>query len=66
MATLNNTVYMVWQEEEGKSGNHTIVFSKSTTFVPEFGPFASIALIVSVISIIAISFRSNLRLNASS
>ncbi len=63
MATLNNTVYMVWQEEEGQSGNHTIVFSKSTTFVPEFGPFASIALVVSIISIIAVSFRSSLKLN---
>ena len=65
MAALNNTVYMVWQEEEGQSGNHTIVFSKSTTFVPEFGPFASVALVASIISIIAVSFRSNLRLNTS-
>lgn len=63
MAALNSTVYMVWQEEKGNSGNHTILFSKSTTFVPEFGPFASIALVVSIIAIIAISFRSNLRLN---
>ncbi|MDE1818029.1 MAG: PEFG-CTERM sorting domain-containing protein [Thaumarchaeota archaeon] len=63
MALLNSTVYMVWQEEQGQSGNHTVVFSKSTTFVPEFGPFASIALVVSIVSIIAISFRSNLRMN---
>ncbi len=61
MAVLNNAVYMVWQE--GQSGNHTIAFSKSTTFVPEFGPFASIALVISIVSIIAISFRSSLRLN---
>ncbi|MDC8453395.1 MAG: glycoside hydrolase, partial [Candidatus Nitrosotalea sp.] len=61
MAALGNVVYMVWQE--GQSGNHTIVFSKSTTFVPEFGPFASLALIVSIISIIAISYRSGLKLN---
>jgi predicted secreted protein with PEFG-CTERM motif len=60
MAALNNVVYMVWQE--GQSGNHTIVFSKSTTFVPEFGPFTSLALIVSIISIIAISYRSGLKL----
>ncbi|CUR52058.1 exported protein of unknown function [Nitrosotalea devaniterrae] len=60
MATLGNVVYMTWQE--GQSGNHTIVFSKSTTFVPEFGPFASLALIVSIISIIAISYRSGLKL----
>ena len=61
MAALGNVVYMVWQE--GQSGNHTIVFSKSTTFVPEFGPFASLALIVSVISIIAISYKSCLKLS---
>ncbi len=60
MATLGNVVYMVWQE--GQSGNHTIVFSKSTTFVPEFGPLASIALVLSLVSIIAISYRSSLKL----
>ncbi|HEX5457281.1 MAG TPA: sialidase family protein [Candidatus Nitrosotalea sp.] len=60
MAALSNTVYMVWQE--GSSGNHTIVFSKSTTFVPEFGPLAPIALAISIVSIIAISFRSGLKL----
>ncbi len=60
MATLGNVVYMTWQE--GQSGNHTIVFSKSTTFVPEFGPFASLALIVAIVSIIAISYRSGLKL----
>lgn len=60
MAALNNTVYMVWQE--GQSGNHTIVFSKSTTFVPEFGPLASIILVVSLGSIILISYRSGLKL----
>ncbi|MGI0066779.1 MAG: PEFG-CTERM sorting domain-containing protein [Nitrosotalea sp.] len=54
---------MVWQE--GPSGNHTIVFSKSTTFVPEFGQFASIALIVSISSIMILSFRSSLRLKTS-
>ncbi len=65
MAILDNTVYMVWQEEVGQSGNHTIVFSKSTTFVPEFGPLASIILVVSIVSIIAISSRSSLRLHTS-
>ena len=60
MAALDNTVYMVWQE--GASGNHTIVFSKSTTFIPEFGPLASIALILSIGSIIAVSYRSSLKL----
>lgn len=60
MTASNNTVYVVWQE--GQSGNHTVVFSKSTTFVPEFGQFASIALVISIVSIIAISFRSGLKL----
>jgi predicted secreted protein with PEFG-CTERM motif len=63
MAMLNNTVYMVWQE--GQSGNHTINFSKSTTFVPEFGPIASVVLVVSIVSIIAISSSSSLRLKTS-
>lgn len=61
MAALNNTVYMVWQE--GQRGNHTVVFSKSTTFVPEFGPLASVALLVALISIIIVSLRSSLRLH---
>ena len=61
MSVLNNAVYLMWQE--GNKGNHTIVFSKSTTFVPEFGPFASIALIVSIAALIAVSFRSNLKLH---
>lgn len=60
MSVLNNAVYLVWQE--GSKGNHTIVFSKSTTFVPEFGSFAPIALIVSITVLIAVSFRSNLKL----
>ena len=61
MSVLNNAVYLVWQE--GNKGNHTIVFSKSTTFVPEFGSFAPIALIVSITALIAVSFRSNLKLH---
>lgn len=61
MSVLNNAVYLMWQE--GNKGNHTIVFSKSTTFVPEFGPFASIALIVSIAALVAVSFRSGLKLN---
>ena len=61
MAALNNVVYLVWQE--GAQGNHTISFSKSTTFVPEFGPLAPIALLISIIAIIGISARSNLKNN---
>jgi hypothetical protein len=61
MSVVNNTVYLLWQE--GNRGNHTIAFSKSTTFVPEFGPTASIAFMISIVAIITISFRSNLKLN---
>jgi hypothetical protein len=61
MVVANNSVYMVW--EEGQRGNYTIAFSKSTTFVPEFGPLASVALMVSIVGIIAISVRSGLKFN---
>lgn len=61
MAVLNNAVYLAW--EEGAKGNYTIVFTKSTTFVPEFGPLASVALLVSLVAIIAISSKSNLKNN---
>ena len=60
MAALDNTVYMVWQE--GTSGNHTIAFSKSTTFVPEFGPLATIVLVLSLVSIVVVSAKSGLKL----
>lgn len=63
MSALNNSVYVIWQE--GVLGNHTISFAKSTTFVPEFGSFASIALGISIMAIIGISFRSNLKLKTS-
>ena len=61
MASLNNVVYLTWQE--GNRGNHTIAFSKSATFVPEFGPLATVALLVSIIAILGISSRSRLKLN---
>jgi hypothetical protein len=61
MSVLNNEINLIWQE--GNRGNHTIAFTKSTTFVPEFGSFASIALIVSITALITISFRSGLKLN---
>ncbi|NHH97870.1 hypothetical protein DYY66_1571 [Candidatus Nitrosotalea sp. FS] len=51
---------MVWQE--GTIGNHTIDFSKSTTFVPEFGPLASIVLVLSLVSIVVVSVKSGLKL----
>lgn len=59
MAVLNNAVYLTW--EEGTKGNYTVMFAKSTTFVPEFGPLATIALLISIITIVVISSRSNLK-----
>ena len=59
MALLNDVVYLAW--EEGAKSNYTIMFNKSTTFVPEFGPLAAVALLVSIGAIIAVSSRSNLR-----
>lgn len=61
MTVMNNAVYMMWQE--GSQGNYSVVFSKSTTFVPEFGPFASVALLVALAGIIVVSLRSGIKLN---
>jgi hypothetical protein len=61
MTVMNNTVYLIWQE--GLKGNYTVVFSKSTTFVPEFGPFASVALLAALAGIIVVSLRSGTRFN---
>ncbi len=60
MSVSSNTVYLAWQEIG--NGSNDIMFSKSTTYVPEFGPLASLALLVSVVSVIMISQRSTLRL----
>ncbi|HJT09513.1 MAG TPA: sialidase family protein, partial [Candidatus Nitrosotalea sp.] len=59
MAVSPNTVYLTWAEVGKNSSN--IMFSKSTTFVPEFGPVASLVLIISIISIVVISQRSALK-----
>lgn len=59
MAVSPNTVYLTWAEVGKNSSN--IMFSKSTTFVPEFGPVASLVLIISIISIVVISQRSVLK-----
>lgn len=59
MALSNNTVYMIWQE--GQRGNHTIFFSKSTTFVPEFGPSVSIALLLALAAITLVSRYARLK-----
>ena len=60
MEATANVVYMVWQVSD--QGNHSILFTKSTTFVPEFGPYAMIALVASIVSILVISSRSKLKL----
>ena len=59
MTTSQNAVYLTWAEV-GKNSS-SIMFSKSTTFVPEFGPVASLVLIISVMSIVVISQRSALK-----
>ncbi len=58
MASSSNTVYLEWQQ--ANNGSNDIMFSKSTTFVPEFGPIASMVLVVSILSIIVISQKSTL------
>ena len=60
MDVTDNTIYMVWQE--ANQGKHDIVFSKSTTFVPEFGSMVPIILVLSIISIIAMSYKSHLQI----
>jgi hypothetical protein len=59
MAVSSNTVYLTWSESG--NNNSDVMFSKSTTFVPEFGPVASLVLIFSIIPIIIISQRSVLK-----
>ncbi|MGI0087557.1 MAG: PEFG-CTERM sorting domain-containing protein [Nitrosotalea sp.] len=59
MASSSNTVYLAWQQ--GNNGSNDIMFSKSTTFVPEFGSMVPLVLVVSILSIIAISQRSVLK-----
>ncbi len=61
MTVMNNAVYMMWQE--GSQGNYSVVFSKSTTFVPEFGPFASVAFLAALAGITVVSLRSGIKLN---
>ncbi len=60
MYLTDNTIYMIWQE--AYQGKHDIMFSKSITVVPEFGSLVPIILVVSIISIMILSFKSNLRI----
>lgn len=59
MASSSNTVYLAWQQ--ANNGSNDIMFSKSTTFVPEFGATATMILVISILSIIAISQKSILK-----
>jgi predicted secreted protein with PEFG-CTERM motif len=59
MASSPNIVYLAWQQ--ANSGSNDIMFSKSTTFVPEFGAIAPLVLVISILSIIVISQKSILK-----
>ncbi len=59
MAVSSNVVYVTWSEIG--SNNSDVMFSKSTTFVPEFGPVAPLVLIFSIVSIVIISRKSILK-----
>ena len=50
MVATNDSVYLVWHD--GALNQHEILFTKSTTFVPEFGALAPLVLIMALISII--------------
>ncbi|HJU14638.1 MAG TPA: PEFG-CTERM sorting domain-containing protein [Candidatus Nitrosotalea sp.] len=55
MVATPNTVYLSWLGVG--QNNSQITFSKSTTFVPEFGGVASIVLVLSIISVVVLSRR---------
>ncbi|HXX06186.1 MAG TPA: sialidase family protein [Candidatus Bathyarchaeia archaeon] len=61
MTVSPNTVYMVWQETN--QANFDVVFSKSTTFVPEFGAVVPVVLVIAIISIVVISRRLPMRIS---
>jgi nucleoside permease NupC len=50
MVATNDSVYLVWHD--GTPNQHEIFYTKSTTFVPEFGALAPLVLIMALISII--------------
>jgi predicted secreted protein with PEFG-CTERM motif len=50
MVVTDGVVYLLWQDG---SNQHEILFTKSTTFVPEFGTLAPFVLIVALTSIIS-------------
>ena len=60
MVATNDSVYLTWHD--GALNQHDVLFTKSTTFVPEFGALAPLVLIVALISIIAIYAKTMPRL----
>ena len=60
MVATNDNLYLIWQD--GSANQHDVFFTKSTTFVPEFGTLASLVLMVAIISIILIYTKTISRL----
>jgi predicted secreted protein with PEFG-CTERM motif len=60
MIATNDSVYLLWHD--GKLNQHDVLFTKSTTFVPEFGTLAPLVLVVALISIILIYTKTMTRL----
>lgn len=56
MAVSSHNVYLAWLEANNQRSD--IMFAKSTTFVPEFGPVALLVLGISVTAIVLVSKRS--------
>ncbi len=59
MGITPSAVYMVWQE--ANQGSHDIMFAKSMTFIPEFGPIALLVLALSIFVIVVMSARTRLK-----
>lgn len=58
MAATPDSVYLAWLSLG--QNNSQITFSKSTTFVPEFGPVAPLVMLVSIVSVILMSWKYRL------
>ncbi|HET6457302.1 MAG TPA: PEFG-CTERM sorting domain-containing protein, partial [Nitrosopumilaceae archaeon] len=62
MIATNDGVYLTWHDGMPK---HDVFFTKSTTFVPEFGSLAPLVLVVALLSIILIYAKTMTRLKIS-
>ena len=63
MIATNDGLYLTWHD--GTLNQHDVLFTKSTTFVPEFGALAQLVLVVALISIILIYAKTMTRLKIS-